>query len=162
MRIPGFPVKEYSYSKQEAMRWFYGYLKKYTWRIVIGLILGTATSVLAVVNPNITGHIVDDVIGDGTDIHFELLPRFIILMLTVTLVRGACRLVYLYMFERSSQDLLYDMRDGVYRSLMQKDFSFYEWAPERDGMIPIRLVTAWGTKDSEVEAFLERAKTLLA
>ena len=125
MRIPGFPVKEYSYSKQEAMRWFYGYLKKYTWRIVIGLILGTATSVLAVVNPNITGHIVDDVIGDGTDIHFELLPRFIILMLTVTLVRGACRLVYLYMFERSSQDLLYDMRDGVYRSLMQKDFSFY-------------------------------------
>lgn len=45
---------------------------------------------------------------------------------------------------------------------LQKDFSFYEWAPERDGMIPIRLVTAWGTKDSEVEAFLERAKTLLA
>ena len=125
MKIPIFPHHEFSYSKQAAMRWFYGYLKKYTWRIVIGLILGTVTSVLAVVNPNITGHIVDDVIGDGTNIRFELLPRYITLMLAVTLVRGACRLVYLYMFERSSQDMLYDMRDGVYRNLMQKDFSFY-------------------------------------
>lgn len=38
---------------------------------------------------------------------------------------------------------------------LEEDFSFYEWAPEHDGMIPIRLVTGWGTKEDEVNAFLE-------
>lgn len=37
---------------------------------------------------------------------------------------------------------------------LEEDFFFYEWAPEKDGMIPIRLVTAWGTEPSEVDAFL--------
>lgn len=39
---------------------------------------------------------------------------------------------------------------------LEKDFSFYEWAPEKDGMIPIRLVTAWGTEESDVDAFLDK------
>lgn len=37
---------------------------------------------------------------------------------------------------------------------LEKEFFFYEWAPEKDGMIPIRLVTAWGTREDEVDAFL--------
>lgn len=37
---------------------------------------------------------------------------------------------------------------------LEKEFFFYEWASEKDGMIPIRLVTAWGTRESEVDAFL--------
>lgn len=44
---------------------------------------------------------------------------------------------------------------------LEKDFFFYEWAPEKDGLIPIRLVTAWGTKESEVDAFLEKARDAL-
>lgn len=43
---------------------------------------------------------------------------------------------------------------------LEKDFSFYEWAHEKDGMIPIRLVTAWGTRESDVDAFLEKVKAL--
>lgn len=37
---------------------------------------------------------------------------------------------------------------------LKKEFFFYEWATEKDGMIPIRLVTAWGTQENEVDAFL--------
>lgn len=44
---------------------------------------------------------------------------------------------------------------------LEKDFVFYRWAPERDGLIPIRLVTAWGTEESSVDLFLNRAKELL-
>lgn len=40
---------------------------------------------------------------------------------------------------------------------LAKDFAFYEWAPEKDGMVPIRLVTGWGTEESDVDAFLEKA-----
>lgn len=48
---------------------------------------------------------------------------------------------------------------GVVREL-EKEFFFYEWAPEKDGMIPVRLVTAWGTTEPEVDAFLEKLKKL--
>lgn len=44
---------------------------------------------------------------------------------------------------------------------LEKDFFFYEWAPEKDGMTPIRLVTGWGTTESEVEAFVKRTAELL-
>ncbi|MCR4901817.1 MAG: ABC transporter ATP-binding protein/permease [Butyrivibrio sp.] len=108
-----------------AMKWFYSYLKKYRWKIFVGLLLVTVTSVLAIVNPRITGFIVDDIIGDGTAIKIDLLPKFLILMISVTLVRSVLRLLFLYLFETASQDMLYDMRDGVYRNLLLKDFAFY-------------------------------------
>ena len=44
---------------------------------------------------------------------------------------------------------------------LEKDFFFYEWEAERDGMIPIRLVTGWGTLTSEVDAFLDAVKDAL-
>ncbi len=44
---------------------------------------------------------------------------------------------------------------------LENEFFFYKWAPEKNGMIPIRLVTAWGTEESDVDAFLKRVSTLL-
>jgi threonine aldolase len=44
---------------------------------------------------------------------------------------------------------------------LEKDFFFYEWEAERGGMIPIRLVTGWGTTDEEVDAFLSAVKAAL-
>lgn len=108
-----------------AMKWFYSYVRKYAWRIMLGLVCVTATSVLAIVNPRITGYIVDDIIGDGSNIRMDLLPRALGLMIAVQLVRSGLRLFFLYQFEYSSQHTLYDMRDGVYRSFMEKDFAFY-------------------------------------
>jgi threonine aldolase len=44
---------------------------------------------------------------------------------------------------------------------LKRDFFFYEWRREKDGMIPIRLVTSWGTQRSDVEEFLMRLGELL-
>ena len=107
------------------MKWFYSYLKKYNRNMVAGMILVTIASILAVINPKITGFIVDDIIGDGTDIKIGLLPKFLILMLAVTLIRALIRVWFQWLFETASQGMLYDMRDGVYRNLLQKDFAFY-------------------------------------
>lgn len=49
---------------------------------------------------------------------------------------------------------------GVIREL-EKDFFFYEWAPETNGMTPIRLVTAWGTQEAEIDAFLKKIGEIL-
>ena len=111
--------------KMTAMGWFYSYLKKYKWNMVVGMILVTIASVLAIINPKITGFIVDDIIGDGKDIKIELLPRFLLLILAVTLERAVIRVWFQWLFETASQGILYDMRDGVYRNLLQKDFAFY-------------------------------------
>ena len=64
--------------KMKAMKWFYSYFKKYQWRMIIGLVMVTITSVLAIVNPKITGFIVDDIIGDGSNIRLDLLPKFLL------------------------------------------------------------------------------------
>ena len=45
-------------------------------------------------------------------------------------------------------------------SALEKEFSFYRWAPEKDGMTPIRLVTGWGTEEADVDAFLEAVRRL--
>lgn len=43
---------------------------------------------------------------------------------------------------------------------LEKDFVFYRWAPEKNGMIPIRLVTAWGTEKKDVELLVQTIKRL--
>ncbi len=119
------PNKFKNKHNMDAMRWFYGYLKKYRWKVFVGLILVTITTFLAMVNPKVTGFMVDDIIGDGTNIQFQLLPKVLGLMILVTVLRAAFRLLFLYLFETASQDMLYDMRDGVYRNMLVKDFAFY-------------------------------------
>ncbi len=90
--------------------------------MAFGLLLTTLISVLAIVNPYISGLIVDDVIIGG---EFSLLPKLILTLLTVTAVRGILRFYYQVIFETCSQGVLYEMRDKVYRKLLQEDFAFY-------------------------------------
>ncbi len=105
-----------------ANKWFLSFLKKYKWNMAFGLLLTTLISVLAIVNPYISGLIVDDVIIGG---EFSLLPKLILTLLTVTAVRGILRFYYQVIFETCSQGVLYEMRDKVYRKLLQEDFAFY-------------------------------------
>lgn len=41
---------------------------------------------------------------------------------------------------------------------LEKEFFFYRWAPEEKGMIPVRFVTGWGTKEEDVDALIEKLK----
>ena len=112
---------------KRAMKWFYRYLTKYKWKEAVGLVLVTLCAVLNIINPKIMGIIVDDVIGNGEGIagRMGILPLAVTLMIGCQFVRAVIRLISQWLFETCSQDMLYDMRDGVYRSLLQKDFSFY-------------------------------------
>lgn len=104
------------------MKWFWGFLRKYRFKLLGGLILTTFISVLAIVNPYVSGVIVDDVIQGG---QYDLLWKLVLILLFVTLVRGALRFFYQVIFEVCSQGVLYDMRDVVYRRLLTEDFAFY-------------------------------------
>ena len=104
------------------VKWVYSFLKKYRMRMAAGILMTTGIAALTIVSPYISGIIVDDVIGNGMT---DLLPVMIACLLGLTLVKGVLRYSSLVMFETCSQGVLYNMRDTVYRKLLQEDFNFY-------------------------------------
>lgn len=104
------------------IHWFLSFLKKYRVRMIVGLILVFITSLLVLINPQISGMIVDEVI-EGQ--HYEKLGILLLIMIGVTLVRSLLRFTFLMCFESSSQGLVYDMREEAYRKLMKEDFNFF-------------------------------------
>lgn len=90
--------------------------------MVLGLAMTTIISMLSIVNPYISGVIVDEVIGGG---QYDRLLPLVGCLLGMTVVMGILRFFYQVVFETASQGLLYDMRDKVYRKLLEEDFSFY-------------------------------------
>lgn len=104
------------------VKWFWGFLKKYSGLLLVGLLMTTVISVLSIVNPYISGLIVDDVIRGGA---LDRLPHLILVLLLVTLVRGALRFAHQVIFESCSQGVLYDMRDKFFRRLLLEDLAFY-------------------------------------
>lgn len=104
------------------IRWFLSFLKKYRVRMIVGLILVFITALLVLINPQISGMIVDEVI-EGQ--HYEKFGILLLIMIGVTLVRSLLRFTFLMCFESSSQGLVYDMREEAYRKLMKEDFNFF-------------------------------------
>lgn len=104
------------------MKWFYSFLKKYRGLMCLGIFLTTIIAALSIVNPYISGIIVDDVVQAG---NYDLLPTLVLCLLGVTALTGLLRFLYQVVFETASQGMLYDMRDKVYRKLLQEDFLFY-------------------------------------
>lgn len=104
------------------MKWFFSFLKKYRGKMILGLCMTTAVSVLSVVNPYLSGQIVDRVIQGG---EYDLLLPMIGCLLGVTVVMGVLRFGFQVVLETTSQGVLYDMRDKVYRKLLEEDFAFY-------------------------------------
>lgn len=104
------------------MKWFLSFLKKYQGKMILGLFLTTLISLLAIINPIISGSIVDEVIQNKNT---KLLTVLITCLVLVATVRGILRYSYQFLFESCSQGLLYEMRDKVYRKLLFQDFAFY-------------------------------------
>lgn len=105
-----------------AMKWFYSFLRKHNLKMLFGMVLVTLISVLAIVKPIVSGSIVDDVITAG---NYDLLPKLIALLIVITIIRGVLRYWSQLIFETCSQEVLYSMRDKVYRKLLLEDFAFY-------------------------------------
>lgn len=105
-----------------AMKWFYSFLRKHNLKMIFGLLLVTLISILAIVKPLVSGSIVDDVITAG---NYDLLPKLVALLIIITLIRGVLRYWSQVIFETCSQEVLFTMRDKVYRKLLLEDFAFY-------------------------------------
>lgn len=130
-----------------ALQWFYSFLKKYRAKLIFALFITTICCFIAIVNPYISGIIVDDIITKG---NHQLLPYMMIIMVVSTLLRAVLKFWFMVIFERSSQNMLYTMRDYVYRRLLAQDFSFYNknrtgdlMSRQTGDMEAIRHFVAW-------------------
>lgn len=106
----------------KSVKWFLSFLKKYRLMMFLGLLMTTVLAAISIVNPYISGAIVDDVILAE---NYDLLPRLLAILLGVTVLKVVLNFLYQMAFEKASQGVLYDMRDKVYRKLLQEDFAFY-------------------------------------
>jgi len=130
-----------------AMKWFSTFLRKYYVRIGFTLILVAIVSLCFLVNPMISGIIIDEVILAG---RHTLLPVLIAIFIGITIFRSAVKYIYMMIFERISQGILFEMRDYVYRRLLEQDFSFYNknrtgdlMSRQTGDMEAIRHFVAW-------------------
>ncbi len=103
-------------------KWFNKFLKKYWLRMIVGLLIITVVSVMAVINPKVSGFLVDNVIVGGK---YEYLGKCLAVLVGVCLFREIFQYLALMCFETASQGVLYDMRFEVYRKLLNEDFTFY-------------------------------------
>ncbi len=131
----------------EAQRWLGHYLRKHLALVVGALALVLLASALNMVNPYVTGAIVDRVIVANNP---ALLPRLLAIMIAATLLKAVVRYVFQMAFEHVSQDVIFSIRRDLYRHLNALDFTYFERTKTGDimarmtgDMDAVRHYVAW-------------------
>lgn len=108
------------------LKWVWSYIKKYSIWMFVGITLTVIVSALNMINPSITGNIVDKVIGQGKK---ELLPKLILIMISCTFGKAVLRYLYQTIYEQVSQNVMRSMREDLYAHIQTLDFSWYDKSP---------------------------------
>jgi len=93
-----------------------------------GLSLSTIVAAMNMINPLVTGAIVDKVIKvQNRDLN--LLFKLVIVMVACTLLKSIFRYTYQVIFEHCSQNVIRSMREDLYNHIQTLDFSWYDKSP---------------------------------
>lgn len=104
-------------------RWFWGFLRKDRFLMTGALVLTVAVSALGMVNPSLTGILVDRVVI-GRD--FGLLWTLLGLLLGATVLRMVLRYLFVMSFEHVSQRFVKSMRESLFSRLQHLDFAYFD------------------------------------
>lgn len=111
------------------------YSRKYLKLNILGSILCIAAVIAAIYIPVITKELVDRVLIAG---EFEIMNKLIITLFGLTVIRIGTEYSRSYIFEHTSQKVLYDFRSDLYRKLQRQSFSYYDTV--RTGTLMNRMV----------------------
>ncbi|MBP5328422.1 MAG: ABC transporter ATP-binding protein [Spirochaetaceae bacterium] len=111
--------------KKNGFSWVWSYVHRYRFLMFTGLSLSVVVAALNMINPLITGNIVDKVIRGGK---YELLSTFILIMIGTTIGKSIIRYTYQVIFEHCSQNVILKMRKDLYAHIQTLDFSWYDKA----------------------------------
>lgn len=104
-------------------RWIWSYIRKYRGIYALGLFFSVLVAATSVINPSITGQIVDRVIIGGEN---QLLAKLVGAMLLVTVIKSILRFSYQSIFEIVSQNVIKNVRMDLYNHIQTLDFSWYD------------------------------------
>lgn len=107
-------------------KWIWSYIRKYSFWMIMGITLTIFVSALNMINPSVTGMIVDKVITGG---NHSLLPKFIIIMISCTFGKAVLRYLYQTIYEQVSQNVIRKMREDLYAHIQTLDFSWFDKSP---------------------------------
>ena len=117
--------------EKTAFSWVWSYVRKYRFGMAAGLCMSVIVAAMNMVNPLVTGNIVDKVIKGG---QHELLFKLILIMLCVVLGKSIFRYSYQVIFEHCSQNVILRMREDLYAHIQELDFSWYDKSPSGNVM----------------------------
>ncbi len=112
-------------------KWVWSYVRKYRFWMFFGLSLSVIVAALNMINPLVTGQIVDKVIRNG---EHNRLVKLILIMVLCTLSKSIFRYLYQLMFEHSSQNVIRAMRQDLYAHIQTLDFPWYDKSPSGNVM----------------------------
>lgn len=117
--------------EKTAFAWVWSYVRKYRFGMAAGLFLSVIVAAMNMVNPLVTGAIVDRVIKGG---QHQLLYKLIFIMIAVVIGKSIFRYSYQVIFEHCSQNIILKMREELYAHIQKLDFSWYDNAPSGNVM----------------------------
>ena len=117
--------------EKSAFSWVWSYVRRYRFGMAAGLSLSVLVAAMNMVNPVITGNIVDKVIKGG---QHDLLFKLISIMLCVVVGKSIFRYSYQVIFEHCSQNVILKMREDLYAHIQKLDFSWYDNSPSGNVM----------------------------
>lgn len=103
-------------------QWIWQFIRPKKKRLIGAMVLLVLNAGLILINPLLTGVLIDQVINKHET---KLLVPILLVMIVVTILRTAIRYVYQLMYEQTGQDAVFDLRQKLYEKLQELDFDFF-------------------------------------
>jgi len=117
-----------------SIKWIFGYINKYKFRFYFALSAVLLSSLIAMINPYLSGKLVDEVIiKNNSNILIPILGS----MIAATIIKTIIRYTYQMTFEFVSQNVIFELRQNMYNKLQELDLDYYN--KTRTGDIMARM-----------------------
>ena len=128
------------------IKWLWGLMdKKYHKWHIMALCISAITSLMLLINPTLTSTMVDRVfpMEEGAVPEFDLLVPILLVMLGVRVLREALRYIMIITVEKSSQNVIYNLRTRLFTRLQYQDTRFFDRHRTGDLMTRMSADTDW-------------------
>ncbi len=130
----------------ENIKWLWRLMdKKYHKWHILALCISAVTSLMPLINPTLTSIMVDRVFptAEGAVPEFDLLLPILLIMLGVKLLNVGLRYFMTITVERTSQNMIYNLRVRLFTRLQHQDTRFFDRHRTGDLMTRMSADTDW-------------------
>ncbi|NFB73098.1 ABC transporter ATP-binding protein [Clostridium butyricum] len=105
-----------------SIKWVFTYVNKYKFRFYSAFVAALICSLMSMINPYLSGVIVDDVIMKNKS---GILIYILGIMVFITGIKSVIRYTYQMVFEHVSQNVIFEIRQQMYEKLQELDVDYY-------------------------------------